>query len=228
MKKRIGVIIPAAGAGNRLGGVSKPLIEVNGRPIISIILKLFATLPEVKKICLAVPKESINHFTEIVEELNLDDLTMVVEGGKERAYSVRNAYKKLQPLIGKDDLVCIHDAARPLLTRYDLDNVITAGWKHGAAFLASKVKDTLKLVDEKNICVKTLDRSNVYGAQTPQVMLSKFLLKAYERITNLSDITDEVMLMEKIGVNAMVVEPRHLNIKLTTPEDIELIKKIIS
>lgn len=76
--------------------------------------------------------------------------------------------------------------------------------------------------------MSTIDRSRVYAAQTPQVMKAGLLSRAYKTVTNISDITDEIMLMEKIGVKAFVVEPHHLNLKLTTPEDLELIKKLIS
>jgi len=222
------VIIPAAGAGNRLGGLSKPLVEVGGYPLISRILNLFRELRGVKKICLAVPKIAINSFNEILQSSESVELAEIVEGGEERSASVRNAYMCLQNYVNEDDLVCVHDAARPLLTKSDLDSVIAAGWKYGAAFLASKVKDTLKLVDDKNFCVKTVDRSSIYGAQTPQVMLSKFLSQAYKDVSGLSNVTDEIMLMEKISVKAFVVEPKNLNLKLTTPEDLELIRRLIS
>jgi len=222
------VIIPAAGAGTRLGGISKPLIEIGGRPIIAKILGLFAETCDVKKICLAVHKDAVLTFREITKELGIDNLADIVEGGEKRAVSVRNAYEHLRKHVSEDDLVCIHDAARPLLAKSDLDSVIAAGWKHGAAFLAAKIKDTLKLVDGQNFCLSTIDRSNVYGAQTPQVMLSRFLSKAYESVDDFSGVTDEIILMERIGVKAFVVESRHLNPKLTTPEDLELIRSLIS
>ncbi len=160
--------------------------------------------------------------------MEIDELVEIVEGGENRAISVRNAFEILYRYVTEDDLICIHDAARPLLAKIDLESVINAGWKYGAAFLAAKIKDTLKLVDANGFSQKTIDRSNVYGAQTPQVMLSKFLSKGYESVGSLSDITDEIMLTERIGVRAFVVEPQHLNFKLTTLQDLELLKKIIS
>lgn len=228
MGRRIGVIIPAAGAGTRLGGISKSLIEIGNRPLITGILSLFAEIHDVKKICLAVHKDAILKFEELVKVMELDNLAEVVEGGKERAISVRRAYEHLQKYMAEDDLVCVHDAARPLLTKSDADSVIAAGWKYGAALLAVRIKDTLKLVDGKNFCSRTIDRSNVFGAQTPQVMLSKFLSRAYQSVNDFADVTDEIMLMEKIGVKAFVVESQHLNPKLTAPEDLELIRKLIS
>ncbi|HUI31765.1 MAG TPA: 2-C-methyl-D-erythritol 4-phosphate cytidylyltransferase [Candidatus Acidoferrales bacterium] len=224
----IGVIIPAAGAGSRLGGLVKPLVDVNGSVLLARILGLFRELTDVKKICIAVPKTAFRRFEDVVQALKMENLTVIVEGGDKRAISVRNAYEQLRTHITEKDLVCIHDAARPLLSKSDLDSVIDAGWKYGAAFLAAKIKDTLKVVDEKNFCERTIDRSSIYGAQTPQVMLSKLLSKAYKTVRNISEATDEITLMEKIGVKALAVEPRHLNPKLTTHEDLELIKRLIS
>ncbi len=228
MGKGIGVIIPAAGSGKRLGGLSKPLIEIGGRPIILRLLELFAELGDVKRICIAVQPENTSDFKKIVESMELWGLMEIVEGGTERPASVKNAFEDLKKSISEDDLVCIHDAARPLLSKTDLGRVIDAGWKYGAAFLAAKVKDTLKVVDESNFCVSTIDRSKIFAAQTPQVMTSRLLSRAYDAVSDFSDVTDEIMLLERIGVKAFVVEPHNLNLKLTTAEDLELLKKLIS
>jgi 2-C-methyl-D-erythritol 4-phosphate cytidylyltransferase len=228
MDKAIGVIIPAAGAGNRLGGTAKPLVEIGGRPIITRILSLFSELRGVRRICLAVPEAMIVRYEEIVRSMGLGYLVETVPGGQQRADSVRNAYERLGNLIEEEDLVCIHDAARPLLVKSDLDMVIGAGRQYGAALLALRVKDTLKSVDDENFCVATVDRAGIFGAQTPQVMTSKFLAQAYAEVKDISNVTDEITLMEMIGVRTFVVEPRHLNLKLTTPEDLELIRKLIS
>ncbi len=228
MGSGVGVIIPAAGTGKRLGGISKPLLDLNGEPMIQRVLRLFAELKEIKSICLAVPKTGISDFKGIVESLQLQALVQIVEGGTERPVSVRNAYAQLRSSVDDEDLICIHDAARPILRESDLLRVIEAGWVHGAAFLAVKVNDTLKVVDEQNFCESTIDRSKIFAAQTPQVMKAIFLARAYDAVSDLSNVTDEIMLMERIGVRAFVVEPHYLNLKLTTAEDLELIKKIIS
>lgn len=229
MSKKIGVIIPAAGSGKRLGGVFKPFIDAHGKPIILRLLNLFAALPEISKICVAVPPDRIPEFREITEStLGLSGLVEIEEGGVERPLSVKNAYTSLSRFLSDDDLVCIHDAARPLLSEEDLNSVIQAGWEHSVAFLAARVKDTLKVVDEKGFCTSTIDRSSLFAAQTPQVMKSGLLKKAYEKVADCSKLTDEIMLMEKIGVKAFVVEPRHLNFKITTSEDLDLLRKLIS
>ncbi|MCL5268824.1 MAG: 2-C-methyl-D-erythritol 4-phosphate cytidylyltransferase [Bacteroidetes bacterium] len=228
MGKGIGVIIPAAGSGRRLGGVSKPLIEIGGEPIIRRLLNLFAKLHGLKHICLAAPQTDILNFQRIVQPTELRRLTAVVEGGAERPLSVKNAFEFLRSMVNDDDLVCIHDAARPLLSAEDLEEVISAGWKFGAAFLAAPVKDTLKMVDENNFCESTVDRSRLFAAQTPQVMTAGLLSRAYGQLGDLTGVTDEIMLLERIGVKAFVVEPRHINPKITTAEDLELLQKLTS
>lgn len=228
MKGKIGVIIPAAGAGRRLGGISKPLIEVGGKPILLRLLSLFARVPNVSRICIAAPPHSIKNFRQVVDRPEFRGLAAVVEGGAERPISVRNAFTELASHLSDGDLVCIHDAARPLLSEEDLSSVVASAWKNGAAFLASRVKDTLKVVDDDMYCVSTVDRSRVFAAQTPQVMRVEFLKEAYNKVPDCSAITDEIMLLEKIDVKALVVEPRHLNFKVTTSEDLDLLRRLIS
>jgi len=225
---KIGVIIPAAGAGSRLGGVSKPLIEIGGQTLIGRLLEMFAGLNQVKRICVAVPQSNVIPFRKIVGSLQLQKLVEIVEGGTRRAFSVKNCFDFISGELKGEDLVCIHDAARPLLSKSDLERVIDAGWKDNVAFLAAKVKDTLKVVDEENQCVSTIDRSKVFAAQTPQVIKAELLARAYKTTKDISGLTDEIMLMEKIGIKARVIEPNHLNLKLTTLEDLELIRKLIS
>lgn len=227
MRKKIAVIIAAAGAGTRLGGVSKPLFKVGGRPLIARLFKLFSELKRVKIICVAIPQADIFQFKQITDSLKLQPLIHIIGGGIERPLSVKNCFDFLSDGLNENDLVCIHDAARPLLSKVDLENVVDAAWDNDAAFLAVKVKDTLKIVDDKNFCVSTIDRSRVYAAQTPQIMKAGLLARAYKTVADISDVTDEIMLMEKIGAKAMVIEPKHLNIKLTTSEDLEIIKSLV-
>lgn len=228
MAGRIGVIIPAAGAGKRLGGVSKPLIEAGGKPIILRLLALFGRMENVTVICIAAPPSAVAGFRAIASAAQTAPPVEIVEGGSERPLSVKNAFLSIDSSLSDDDLVCVHDAARPLLNLEDLENVIAAGWKHGAALLGTRVKDTLKRVDEKGFCTGTIDRSEIFAAQTPQVMKAGLLRKAYAEVPDCSRLTDEIMLMESIGVNAFVVQTKHLNFKITTSEDLDLLKRLLS
>lgn len=224
----IGVIIPAAGAGRRLGGISKPLIEIGGEAIIGRLVRLFSEVSMVKRICVAVQKQDIRLFQRFLQSADTRSLVSIIEGGLERPFSVRNAFQHIRESLDDRDLVCIHDAARPLLSREDLDRVLLAASEEGAAFLAVRVKDTLKVVDEDNFCLGTVDRSKMFAAQTPQVVRVELLSRAYSQVDDLSGVTDETMLLEKIGVKAFVIEPRHINPKITTAEDLELLRRLTS
>ncbi len=228
MSAGIGVIIPAAGAGSRLGGLSKPFIEVGGEAIIYRLLRLFSEATGVKLICLAVQQRDMLIFERLAQSAELRSLVVVTQGGLERPLSVKNAFERIRNSLNKEDLVCIHDAARPLLSQEDLERVLSAASEHGSAFLATQVKDTLKVVDEDHFCQGTVDRSSMFAAQTPQVMRAQLLSRAYDETDNLAGITDEIMLLERIGVKAFVVEPLHINPKITTAEDLELVRRLTS
>jgi 2-C-methyl-D-erythritol 4-phosphate cytidylyltransferase len=228
MSKSVGVIIPAAGGGSRLGGIAKPLIKIGGMTLLERLLKLFSESNGIGEICVAVPQNQSAQFEKIAKGIESKCSIRIVEGGTERAHSVKRAFDQISSFLEDEDLVCVHDAARPLLSKFDLERVLEAAWSYNASFLAARVKDTLKVIDEKGFCVRTIDRSEVFAAQTPQVMKVKFLRKAYELVRDISGMTDEMMLLEKIGIRAFVVEPMHPNIKLTTHEDLELIEKILA
>lgn len=227
MADAIAVIIPAAGSGKRLGGISKPLIDVGGRPIILRLLDLFSSFPGVGVICVAVPAGEMSTFRKIAAASGAKKI-MVVEGGAARAVSVKRAFDAVRDSLSDGDLVCVHDAARPLLHPSDLGRVIDACRKHDAALLAVRVKDTLKQVDGEGFCRGTIDRGSLYAAQTPQVIRKSLLSKAYDRARDLAGLTDEIMLLEGIGKHAFVVEPEHPNFKVTTPEDLDILRKLIS
>jgi 4-diphosphocytidyl-2-methyl-D-erithritol synthase len=127
-----------------------------------------------------------------------------------------------------DDYICIHDAARPLLHIEDLKKVIEEADVYGGSFLAAPVKDTLKKSDGNGFSVETINRDDVFAAQTPQVFRVELMDKAYSKVNDLRNITDEVMLMESLGIRVKIVPARHPNFKITTEEDVELLRKITS
>lgn len=228
MRKSIGVIIPAAGSGRRLGGIHKPLIEVDGKPIIFQLASLFASLPEVNVISIVCQLSDSEKIGKLIRDIPFGGKWEITEGGAERPYSVRNGFISIRKFLNDDDYICIHDAARPLLHLEDLKNVIDAGKRYGAAFLAIAVKDTLKRGDQEGFCVETIKRDDVFAAQTPQIFKVEFLNRAYDSVKDLTCITDEVMLMEFLGIKAKIVLARHPNFKITTEEDVELLRKITS
>ena len=142
----------------------------------------------------------------------------MVEGGKERLYSVYNGLRKLYP---QTDIVVIHDGVRPFVSIKLIENSIAAAAKFKAVGVAVPVKDTIKVVGNGNIIKTTPKRENLWAMQTPQSFNYDLIMDAYEKA--LCDGfygTDDTVLVERMGLPVKVIEGAYENIKITTPEDI--------
>jgi 2-C-methyl-D-erythritol 4-phosphate cytidylyltransferase len=215
-------IIPAAGTGSRMqAGVNKQYLLLAGRPILAHTLALFAAHPRIDQICIVVPAEEIDYCrAEIVERYGLTKVSAIVAGGPTRQDSVGNG------LLGcgaaMDDLVVIHDGARPLLGAAELDALLAAAAVSGAATLGVPVKDTIKQVQD-GVIVATPDRSSLWQVQTPQAFRFWLLLAAHSqaRADNFA-ATDDAMLVERLDHAVLMVAGSYRNIKITTPEDLAI------
>ncbi len=145
----------------------------------------------------------------------------VVAGGETRAASVRLAFRFLDP--DGRDLVCIHDAARPLVTAAETRTVIEAAGREGAAIAATPIPDTVKRVSAGYI-VDSADRSALVAAGTPQVFRADLLRKA---LAADEEATDEASLLERLGIPVAIVEVSRLGFKVTTPEDLEMAEALL-
>jgi 2-C-methyl-D-erythritol 2,4-cyclodiphosphate synthase len=141
----------------------------------------------------------------------------VVAGGKTRAES---AYIGFSNVKNETDFVAIHDGARCLITAEMIDSVVRAAYVHSAATAVSAVSDTLKKVGENGIITNTISRSGMYCAQTPQVFTRDLYSRATLDVDLTEAVTDDNMLIERIGESVFAVETGRENIKITTPEDI--------
>lgn len=234
----VAAIICAAGPGKRFGGKRrKQFVDVGGRACFLRSVELFSNREDVKQIILAIPQED----EEIVKirygaNLSLFNVKLII-GGATRFETVNKALALL-----KDDieLVAIHDAARCCVTEKWVNEVIKAGEKTGAAILACPVTATLKDVKDAAI-VKTVDRSGLYEAQTPQVFEVKLLKQSREKaescfrtespkgidVANIEKITDDSQLIEALGHPVAIVETDSSNIKITWPADVAIADAII-
>ncbi|MDD3730436.1 MAG: 2-C-methyl-D-erythritol 4-phosphate cytidylyltransferase, partial [Endomicrobiaceae bacterium] len=147
----------------------------------------------------------------------------VVAGGKERFDSVKNGLKA----VGKDiDLVAVHDAARPLITPEIIKNVMKAAYENGAAIAAVNSKDSVKFSKSGTKITKSLDRKNIWYAQTPQIFKKEIIEKAYAgRIS--ASTTDDAQLVEKKGVKSTLVFASYENFKITEQTDFLLAQAIL-
>lgn len=219
------VIIPAAGSGKRIGkNKNKLLLEVNGKPIIWYTLKIFQESNRINGIVLVVNEKELNLLTNLIKKWDFSKVKNIVIGGKERQNSVYNGLLSLKEI--NPEIILIHDGARPLINEEIINLSIDFVKKYKAVIVAVPVKDTIKQskIYNNNIIVdKTIPRDNLWLIQTPQTFDYNLLLDAFERLKDYS-VTDESMLLEKLGVKVYIIMGDYKNIKITTPEDIELFK----
>lgn len=216
---QIGVVLAAAGKSSRFGDrhVKKVFATINNKPVWMYAAEVFSDRQDVKQIVLVISPDDKEFFNEKyagnAAMLGVD----VVLGGSERAESVLNGLRKLRPEI---DLVAVHDAARPCITKDWITDVFDEAGRTGAAILATPCAATLKKVGANQRIEETVSRDRMWLAQTPQVFDKQVLLDAYEKHPAPSEATDEASIVEAAGKDVHVVAGSPLNIKITTKSDL--------
>jgi len=239
---RVFVIIPAAGLGTRMGGLtagakparvtaaSKQFAEIGGAPILVHTLRKFEAVPQVSEIILALRADDAASFEARLQKEGLRKKITLVEGGEHRQQSVANGLSQLDA--APDDLVLVHDAVRPFVDAEIIGNVIQAAARHGAAIAGLPAVDTVKQVDrtaEGAIVVSTIPRARVVMAQTPQGFRYDVIKKAFDEAqADGFQGTDEASLVERTGHEVAVVMGSPQNIKITTPADLKLAEFFLS
>lgn len=213
----ISLIIVAAGFGRRLGGVDKAFVKIAGKEIILHSFETFEKVPQIKEKIIVVNKENVDKAKSVFHGKNVK----FVFGGSIRAESVKNGV-----LVAKENFVMIHDAARPFVSVSLIERVINALKGADSVIPTLKVKPTIKVVED-GFVFRTLKRDTLAVVQTPQLFRKEQLLSAYEKFTDLSGITDESMLIEKLGKRVRVVEGEEKNLKITTPLDLIVAREIV-
>ena len=213
----ISLIIVAAGFGRRLGGVDKAFVKIAGKEIILYSFETFEKVPQIKEKIIVVNKENANKAKSVFHGKNVK----FVFGGSIRAESVKNGV-----LVAKENFVMVHDAARPFVSVSLIERVINALKGADSVIPTLKVKPTIKVVED-GFVFRTLKRDTLAVVQTPQLFRKEQLLSAYEKFTDLSGITDESMLIEKLGRRVRVVEGEEKNLKITTPLDLIVAREIV-
>ena len=215
------VIIPAAGAGERMGSaVSKQFLSLQGKPIIIHTLERFQVCGGVGEIIVAVQSSSRQQIEFLIHEFHLSKATKIVEGGRRRQDSVSNALKHIHP---DAEIVIVHDAVRPFIQQKMILDSIEKAKAYSAAVVAVRVKDTVKVGNVDGRFERTLDRSALWLAQTPQTFARQVLLDAYEKAgRENTEATDDASLVEALNIFPAIVEGSFDNIKITTPDDLDL------
>lgn len=220
-KNSVAVILPAGGLGTRLGySIPKAFIRIAGKTILEHTLERFYPLEAVGRIIVPVPEPMLVEARLLLSRYT-DKPVVVIEGGKERLYSINNALKH----IGDASFVAVHDAVRPMVTEDEIVQVIKAAVVYKAAMLVCPSDYTLKRISEDMMIEHTEDRSSIWQAQTPQVFEKSLLLKAYD-IAIASNFfgTDDASLVERTGAPVKAVHGSGRNIKITRKQDLELVR----
>ena len=209
-------IITAAGSGRRFGEV-KQFKKLYGKPLYQYSLDIFIQSRLFDEIILVIPNSNQEKVQKEIKRKYSSQVSLVI-GGIDRQDSVKNAIQNSNPEV---DLVVIHDAARPFITTTLIEKCISACETSDGAIIAMQPHDTIKF-SKDNIVEKTIDRSNIWMAQTPQAFNKRKILEAYSS----SDfehliVTDESSLMEKLGYKIMIVPGTGKNFKITTFDDWE-------
>lgn len=225
-EQRLYAIVPAAGVGSRMkAGLPKQYLQLLGKTILEHTVEKLLNHPRIHKVIVAV-SPSDPYFEGL--DIASDSDVIRVDGGRERADSVLSGLHKLSG--ESDGWVLVHDAARPCVSNNDIDKLISEGMENGVGgILAAPVRDTMKRGDCKGYIKKTVDRSDLWHALTPQMFkisqLKHALIEAHKMGVN---ITDEASAMEWLGLKPQLVTGRMDNLKITQQEDLALAEFYLS
>jgi 2-C-methyl-D-erythritol 4-phosphate cytidylyltransferase len=224
-------IVVAAGKGTRLGGNRpKQFLELDRIPVIIRTLSQFERCREIDEIIIVLPasqaEESADWFRSAAKEFGLQKPMQMVGGGSTRAQSAQRGLA----IISGAELVAVHDGVRPFVTPDEIDRVVVAARTNGAAILVAPVADTIKEIKDGCV-VGTLPRTLLRRALTPQCFRFDILKQAYDKLSEIEgegvEVTDDCLLVERLGVEIVAVEGSARNIKITREEDLVLGEAIL-
>lgn len=225
---KIFAIITAAGSGSRFSSgrknIPKQFIKLKGKPVILYSLEIFQKTKLINEIFVSANYKYFDFLRLLAVRNRITKLAALVEGGRTRFESVKNAFLQIEGKPG--DLILIHDAARPNIKRQPVEKLLTHASKYGEIIPGIKISETVKR-EKKGIITGTVDRNDLWTVQTPQVFRYRILKKSYEKAGRRNDFTDEAALAEYAGYKVRLVEGSRDNIKITTAEDIKILQKIM-
>jgi len=219
------VIIPAAGSGSRINSkIPKQFIKVAGKEILAYTLEIFQNNENIDKIIVATKPQYFDLITNLKEKYSFGKIAKIVEGGVKRQDSVYNALKNITA--DKNDLIIVHDAARPLLSQSLLNKAIEEAKNSRKIVIAVKARDTL--IEGNDYVDGYLDRKKIYYAQTPQIFSFDILINSMNNAYKDNFVaTDESMIVEKYAGSVKIVEGESINFKITTDSDLKIFMKIV-
>ena len=211
------VVLPAAGSGKRMGaGQNKLFLQLDKKPILIHTLEVFQDDENCTGIWLAVKPEEREYIKSLLDQYHITKVKGLPNGGEERQHSVHSCIKEMQQV----EIVLVHDAARPFITKPTISSLVEAAQVKGAAIAGVKAKDTMKKVRD-GVIVETVDRESLWMIQTPQAFRFDLIQQAEDIAEKIGFLgTDEAMLVERLGHQVHIVESTYDNVKMTTKEDL--------
>lgn len=217
-------IVPAAGSGKRLGlKTKKPFLLLGGKPLIFYALSALESSRLIDGIIVAVEKSSPERFKNLIRRYGFKKIIDVVIGGRTRHESVRNCLEKIGHSF---DIVLIHDGARPFIDKGLIEGSINLARIFGGCIAAVPESDTVKRVDKNLFVKKTLDRFQLWRAQTPQAFRYHLIKRAYTA-KGKDTVTDDAALVENLGKRIKILKGSYRNIKVTTKVDLKFAEVLL-
>jgi 2-C-methyl-D-erythritol 4-phosphate cytidylyltransferase len=212
-------IIVAAGQSRRMG-FDKLFVSLGSYPVLLHSLHTFQRSTCIDEIIVVTAAENESVIKEWAARDGLTKLSKVVPGGRLRHHSVEAG---LQGIAQDTNFVAVHDGARPLIADEDLERCWRLAQEHGAAACSRRITDTVKRVDGNHRVTGSVDRTNLWAMETPQVFDYELLRRAYKYVTCKNQlVTDEVSALQLLGEPVLLSENMKPNIKITVPHDLEL------
>ncbi len=221
-------LIVAAGKSERFGDpLPKQFHEIAGRPLLSWTIEKFELASSIDKIAVVVAADyQLETSQKIIDPFGFNKVAKIVSGGLSRQESVS---KGLEALPESTRVVAIHDGVRALVSPDDIDKVVKLALAEKAAMLALPATDTVKKVKNHSV-VETLDRSQIWLAQTPQAFEYQLILEAHRKFAENPKgtiVTDDASLVEALGVGVKVVKSSSMNLKVTTTADLKYVEIVL-
>jgi 2-C-methyl-D-erythritol 4-phosphate cytidylyltransferase len=226
MQNSSAAVIVAAGSSRRMEGRDKLWLPLVGRITLARTIDVFETSPIINTIVLVLNVGRISDATMLCQQEGWHKIARIVAGGIRRQDSVRIGLDALLEIAPTTDWVMIHDGARPLVTLSILEAGLQAAQEYQAAIAAVPVKDTIKQVQQGWI-YSTLDRSQLWAVQTPQVFSLPLIHHAHHTPLAQQDVTDDAALLEQLGQRVAIFPGSYTNIKITTQEDLLIAETLI-
>ncbi len=218
-KGGVWAVIVAGGASRRMG-FNKLTADLEGRPVLAWSVSAFNDCPAVDALVLVCAAGARSELEKIAREVAPTKLKAVVEGGAHRHLSVAEG---LEAVAAEASVIAVHDAARPMVTTAMIERCLEAARNAGAAACARRINDTLKRINDEGFIIESVDRSNLWAVETPQIFRAELLRHAYEEvIATGAQVSDETSAVQAAGAPVELVETPEWNGKITYPADLEM------